>query len=278
MSLTIADALALRGDIDSYERQEVLWLLAEILAESASMLRLQPQRVLTSDQQQCFFSGLARLEQGEPFAYIVGHQPFWTLDLIVTQDTLIPRPDSERLVEIALSLPLSTTRHVLDLGTGSGALALAMASERQSWHVIATDIHAATLAVADCNAKRHCIRNIQFYQSDWFEGILDEAHSFDLIVANPPYIAPNDPHLSQLTYEPIRALVAQQQGLSDLHQIINQAPSFLKPKGYLLLEHGFDQAHQVSAAIQSAGLSDVVTYSDYGGKQRATLGQYHTTA
>ena len=175
--MNIAQALEIKGEIDSYERQEAAWLLEHLLGINALELKLRLEQELTEIQEQAFLEGLARIEQGEPLAYVTGSQPFWTLDLKVTHDTLVPRPDTEILVETVLKLPLDQHANIVDLGTGTGAIALALASERPQWQVTATDIYAPTLDVAQDNAVRHGLMQVKFACGAWFEAL--EQQQFD---------------------------------------------------------------------------------------------------
>lgn len=275
--MNIAQALALRGKLNSYEYQENCWLLAHILQCSVGELKWNLDQPLTDEQQLSYQHGLKRLHAGEPLAYILGTQPFWTLDLIVNTETLVPRPDTEILVETALSLPVSHQATCLDLGTGTGAIALALASERPTWKIIATDIAPASLDVAQQNAIKHHLTNVQFYSGSWFQAIEHLEIQFDLIVSNPPYIAEDDLHLMQLTYEPRRALVAQQHGLADLQSIIQSAPKWLKQGGWLLLEHGYLQGEDVRQCLYDSGFQHVKTIQDYGQNDRVSIGQYHVS-
>ena len=212
-----------------------------------------------------------RRAQGEPLAYILGHQPFYDLDLHVTPATLIPRADTEILVDAALArLPEHTPCTVIDLGTGSGAIALTLAKHRPHARVIATDMSLAALHVAQDNARRHHLGNCHFLQSDWLAALA--AHSADLIVSNPPYIAARDPHLSALTYEPQSALIAKEQGLADIRRILADAPRVLKTGGWLLFEHGYDQRDAIAALI-GAHWQQHDFLKDYGGNWRVCLCQ-----
>lgn len=274
--MNIVEALALRGEPDSYERQENAWLLAHILNCSVTVFKTQAQQILSEAAQHAYTAALQRLQEGEPLAYITGSQPFWSLDLTVTPDTLVPRPDTEVLVETVLMLPLALTCRMVDLGTGTGAIALALAKERPNWHVTATDIYQPTLKVAQENAIKHGLSHVQFALGAWYAALTahnNHLQQFDLIVSNPPYIDPIDPHVAALQFEPQRALVASNSGLADLMIIISQAPQWLVQGGWLVVEHGFDQAQAVQALFIDAGFADVRTVKDYGWNDRVTLGQ-----
>lgn len=270
--MKIAEALNLRGDPDSYERQEAMWLLEHIVQVGALELKFRLEQSLTEAQTQQYLAGLQRLEQGEPLAYVTGSQPFWTLDLKVTSDTLVPRPDTEILVDTVLNLELPEQCSMVDLGTGTGAIALALASERPRWQVLATDIYLPTLQVAQENAERHQLQQVQFACGAWFDAI--PVQKFDLIVSNPPYIDPEDVHLQQLGAEPQRALIAQQKGLADLKIIIEQAVNWLNPQGWVVLEHGYDHGADVREIFSQAGFSQIRTVQDYGKNDRVTLAQW----
>lgn len=270
--MKIAEALNLRGDPDSYERQEAMWLLEHIVQVGALELKFRLEQSLTEAQTQQYLAGLQRLEQGEPLAYVTGSQPFWTLDLKVTSDTLVPRPDTEILVDTVLNLELPEQCSMVDLGTGTGAIALALASERPRWQVLATDIYLPTLQVAQENAERHQLQQVRFACGAWFDAI--PTQKFDLIVSNPPYIDPEDVHLQQLGAEPQRALIAQQKGLADLKIIIEQAVNWLNPQGWVVLEHGYDQGADVREIFSQAGFSQIRTVQDYGKNDRVTLAQW----
>lgn len=273
--MNITQALAVSGEADSYERQESAWLLEHILGLTLLEQKVQAALELDAEQEQRYLTGLARIRAGEPLAYVIGSQPFWTLDLKVTADTLVPRPDTEILVETVLHLPLPTTAQVVDLGTGSGAIALSLATERPAWQVTATDIYPATLAVAQENAVRHALPQVQFLCGAWYAAFdAQTTQKFDLIASNPPYIDGLDPHMLALGAEPERALVADQQGLADLKQIIQQASAWLNPNGWVVLEHGFQQAAAVQALFQAAGFRQIRTVKDYGGNDRVTLAQF----
>ena len=222
-----------------------------------------------------FSALLARRRDGEPVAHILGRRGFWSLDLAVTADTLIPRPETERLVELALErLPVGQVADVLDLGTGTGAIALAIASERPEAAVTAVDVDARALAVAGKNAARLGLGRIQFLRSDWFSAVAGERYR--LIVANPPYLAEDDPHLStgDLRHEPRLALVSGQDGLDAIRRIVAQAPGHLSPGGWLLLEHGMSQGEAARELLRAAGFEQVSTATDIEGRERVSLGRF----
>jgi release factor glutamine methyltransferase len=218
---------------------------------------------------------IQRRIQGEPIAYILGFREFYGLHLKVTPDTLIPRPDTEILVDTALSkMPASqNSLRVLDLGTGSGAIALAIANKRPRADVLAIDASENALKIAQENANALQIANVQFLSSHWF-GALHQQR-FDVIVSNPPYIEDADPHLAQgdLRFEPLSALASGKDGLHDIRMIIDQCLVHLKPQGWLMLEHGYNQATAVANLMSEAGLVGISTHKDLGGNDRVTVGQ-----
>lgn len=215
---------------------------------------------------------LQRRMAGEPVAYILGYREFFGLKLKVTSATLIPRPDTETLVEAALQ-KISSAKRVLDLGTGTGAIALAIARHAPHLQVIAVDASQNALAVAKDNAQSLQLTNVQCLQSDWFTALHDE--KFDLIVSNPPYIEASDPHLVQgdLRFEPVSALASGADGLQDIRRIISGAPDYLNSKGWLMLEHGYNQADAVQQLMIKHGFKAVETIKDLGDNPRVTIGQ-----
>jgi release factor glutamine methyltransferase len=217
---------------------------------------------------------IRRRSEGEPVAYILGYREFFGLSLITTPDTLIPRPDTETLVEFALAkIPQQASFSILDLGTGTGAIALAIAHQRPYCKVTAVDQSVAAIEVAKKNARLLGLSSVECHKSDWFSAL--KGRKFDLIVSNPPYIANNDPHLQQgdLRFEPMNALASGEDGLLDIRQIIAQAIKYLHPKGWLLLEHGYDQGKKVAALFEATGFYSIEQAQDLSGHIRVTGAQ-----
>ncbi|WP_338648788.1 peptide chain release factor N(5)-glutamine methyltransferase [Pseudomonas sp. ML2-2023-3] len=248
-------------------------LLAAALGKSRSYLHTWPEKIVSSEAAWTFAEYLLRRRTGEPVAYILGQQGFWNLDLEVAPHTLIPRPDTELLVETALALLPESPAKVLDLGTGSGAIALALASERAAWHVTAVDRVLEAVALAERNRQRLQLENVNVFTSHWFSALADQR--FDLIISNPPYIAAGDVHLAEgdVRFEPESALVAGTDGLDDIREIITGSASHLNAGGWLMLEHGYDQAEAVRQLLQDAGFAQVESRKDLGGHERITLGR-----
>lgn len=249
-------------------------LLAAALGKPRSYLRTWPEREPDADQLALFQASLQRRRQGEPVAYILGHQGFWSLDLEVVPHTLIPRPDTELLVETALDLLPATPLEVLDLGTGTGAIALALASERPAWQVTGVDRVEEAVALAERNRQRLALGNAGFLLSHWFSALA--GRRYGLILSNPPYIRADDRHLAQgdVRFEPSSALVSGSDGLDDIRAIIQAAPEHLLPGGWLLLEHGFDQAGDVRRLLGDAGFAEVHSRRDLAGLERISLGRF----
>lgn len=226
---------------------------------------------ITAAQHRQLTTLVGRRLQGEPMAYILGKREFWSLDLTVNGATLIPRPETEQLVEIALQEITGEQARVADLGTGSGAIALALASERPHWQLIATDASQAALEVANGNARALALSNVEFRQGEWFAPLAGE--QFDLIISNPPYVADDDPCLEQgdTAMEPRMALAAGDDGLDDLRQLIGGAAEFLHTGGQLLLEHGNDQRAELTRLLTTAGWQQIRYYEDLAGHDRCLL-------
>ncbi len=255
-------------------RLDVELLLAAALDKPRSYLRTWPEKLVSREALARFQADLERRRQGEPVAYILGHQGFWSLDLEVSPDTLIPRPDTEVLVETALALFLAEDAQVLDLGTGTGAIALALAHERPRWQVSGVDRIPAAVALARRNAERLRLGNVRFTESHWFAALAGQR--FALIVSNPPYIAGSDRHLDEgdVRFEPRSALVAGGDGLDDLRELIVAAPDHLQPGGWLWLEHGFEQAAAVRELLVRQGFAEVESRQDLGGHERISGGRW----
>lgn len=246
-------------------------LLAFLLTKPISYLFTWPEQQLTEVQQREAEVLLQRRLAGEPMAYILGEQEFYGYAFKVSSATLIPRPDTELLVERALALAPPDTSSVLDLGTGTGAIALSLAKQKPNWQFIAVEKSAAALAIAEKNKASLNVTNCTFLLSDWFDKVTQR---FQMIVSNPPYIAPNDAHLHRgdVRFEPSSALVAPERGLADIVHIVNTAQSFLTDGGLLVLEHGYDQGEEVKHLMEAAGWQDVCTEKDYGAQDRITYG------
>lgn len=250
-------------------------LLLQVLGKSASWLYAHDDELADAAQIMRFDALLERRERGEPIAHLIGRRGFWTLDLVVNEHTLIPRPETELLVEFALEkLPAGAALPVLDLGTGSGAIALAVKIERPAAQVTAVDASRPALMVARQNASRLALA-VEFREGNWFTPL--GAERFALVLANPPYIAEGDVHLDEgdVRFEPRSALVAGADGLDDIRQIVAAAPAHLVPGGWLALEHGFDQAPAVRALLEAAGFAEVNSRVDLGGHERITFGCFH---
>jgi len=249
-------------------------LLAHCLNKSRTYLHTWPETELSSRQLACFQSLIEKRLTDYPVAYLLGHQPFWTLDLTVTPEVLIPRPETELLVETALEKISEITQpKILDLGTGTGAIALAIASERPDAIIFASDFFAAVLEIANKNAVKHNLsKSLTFLQSDWFLNITERA--FDLIVSNPPYIEGRDVHLSgSIRHEPRQALVSENHGMKDLEKIINNSPDYLTANGWLILEHGYNQEQACQELLQKNHFYNITTKKDLNNIERVSLAQ-----
>lgn len=272
----IDQLLAQAAQIDSpTARLDAELLLAFVLQKPRSYLYTWPDKTLSEAQIASYQALLERRKSGEPVAYLLGRQGFWSLDLQVAAHTLIPRADTELLVEAALQLAdQDAALKVLDLGTGTGALALALASERRQWVLTGVDRIESAVALARRNQQHLQLPNVEFLHSHWFSALTGQR--YDLIISNPPYIADNDPHLQQgdLRFEPLSALVSGPDGLDDLRLIIAQAPAYLADNGWLLLEHGFDQAGAVRELLAQAGFVELSSQRDLSGHERISLGRF----
>jgi release factor glutamine methyltransferase len=279
-ALTIQDALKQAekklSTLSNTPHLEAELLLAHVLNVDKSYLFAWPEQILKSKEIELLNKYIERRNKAEPIAYILGHREFWSADLIVTPDTLVPRPETELIVELALKLlPQSHACTVADLGTGCGAIAVALASERPHWTILATDQATAALKVAKRNAEKFGLKNIQFYVGEWCEAL--PKIKLDAIVSNPPYLAEDDPHLlapdpCELRFEPRNALVAGKDALADIKIIIQQAKAYLGSDGYLLLEHGLQQGNDVVQEMQKAGYAKAEDYADLAGIDRVTVG------
>ncbi|MDH5191106.1 MAG: peptide chain release factor N(5)-glutamine methyltransferase [Gammaproteobacteria bacterium] len=249
-------------------------LLTHVLKANRAYLFAHPEKVVPDNVRKEFLQLIEQRKDGRPVAHLTGHREFWSLQLNVTPDTLIPRPETELLVEKILELiPKNTAWQILDLGTGSGAIALAIAHERAGCSVTATDISGEALNVAKSNAQQLNIHNIQFLSGHWLEPLADKR--FNVIVSNPPYISKLDPHLRQgdVRFEPESALVAENNGLACIEQITANAGRHLYPGGILAFEHGYKQGTAVREILQKQGFADIQTSIDLSGHERITLGK-----
>ncbi|CAM4166939.1 MULTISPECIES: peptide chain release factor N(5)-glutamine methyltransferase [Shewanella] len=249
-------------------------MLLHIIHKQRSYLYTWPDERLTSEQVTEYKQMVSRRKIGTPIAHIVGEREFWSLPFMVNPTTLIPRPDTEILVETALNLPLADNAKVLDLGTGTGAIALSLAFERNTWQITAVDKVSEAVALAKANRDNLKLPQVEVLQSDWFDAI--NRYDFNLIVSNPPYIDEEDEHLSQgdVRFEPHSALTAGEHGYADLFHIAEAARDYLAPGGYLLLEHGFGQALTVRDKMIELGYEAVATVRDFGSNDRCTLGRW----
>ena len=260
-------------------------LLSLTTGKSRTYFRAWPEKGLSPQEEKRFNELLSQRLLGHPVAHLTGIREFWSRDFKVTSDVLIPRPETELLIELSLKLiPVNQTAHIADLGTGSGAIAVTLGLELPKAHITAVDLSPAALTIAADNASRLGAWNIRFVQSDWFAGLPchaanfrspDEWEYFDLIVSNPPYIAESDPHLrlGDVRFEPSLALTSGPDGLDAIRHIIQQSPKYLKPGGWLLFEHGYDQADRAGELLEAAGFVDVENFADLQGHARVSGGR-----
>ena len=273
-SLASATELLTQSSESAHLDAEVL--LCHVLDKPRSHLRAWPEKELLTKQCTLFNNLVQQRQQGHPVAYLTGSREFWSRDFEVNSDVLIPRPDTELLIELSLDLLSNITNpQLIDLGTGSGAIAITLAAERTDSTIIATDLSNKALNMAQKNAKKHQVNNIQFLQSNWFSQITEDSQ-FDLIISNPPYIDGNDPHLSQgdVRFEPESALIADNQGLKDIQTLCDQARQFLKADATLLIEHGCDQKPAVQTIFNAFNYRHVKNHTDLSGNPRVTSGQW----
>jgi release factor glutamine methyltransferase len=279
-SFSIAQCLQLSAELESVSdstRLDIELILCHILQKNRTWLFTWPDKTLTAEQQQLFDTFFHRRKNGEPVAHIIGEREFWSLPLAVNNSTLIPRPDTELLVETVLELFSGDTpsqqRCCLDLGTGTGAIVLALASEKTHWQLLGVDKSADAVALAEKNRAALNFGHVNILQSDWFAQITQQ--EFDVIVSNPPYIDPQDPHLEQgdVRFEPRSALIAENKGLADIELIVREGQHYLRSDGWLLLEHGYDQGEAVRTLLGTCGFVAVETRRDLGGNERVSLGR-----
>ena len=277
---TVADLLQRHNELSPASDTALLdteLLLCHSLSVDRAWLKTWPDKILSAPDMQRFEQLFRRRLEGEPVAFIIGSQGFWTLDLKVSPHTLIPRPETELLVETAMQLELPNNSQVLDLGTGTGAIALALASEHPQWQLTAVDVQASAVELAEQNRLACQLKNVTIYQSDWFAAVANRQPQtlFNLIVSNPPYIEIDDAHLFEgdVRFEPTSALVSGTQGLDDLQLVIGQSSGFLAPAGWLLVEHGHAQGLAVRDLFNEAGYVLVETRQDYNQLDRITLGR-----
>ncbi|MBS0358177.1 MAG: peptide chain release factor N(5)-glutamine methyltransferase [Proteobacteria bacterium] len=250
-------------------------LLASVLNTTRASLYANPKQEISNEQEKTFEALFSRRLKGEPMAYILGKKEFWSLELIVTPDTLIPRPETELLVETALKLlPNDEALSIADVGTGTGAIALSLAEQCPLWQIDASDVSEKALAVAKKNAERLGLDRVNFYCGEWLQPF--PKNSYSAIISNPPYIAEGDEHLTlgDVAFEPRLALVSGKEGLTAIATLIQQAPFYLADHGWLLLEHGFQQGSTVRQWMQEAGFSEVHTQFDLSGHERVTGGLF----
>ena len=274
--MTIAECLRWAKTLlsDDSANLEAYLLLERVSGLSRTTLYAWPERELSPEVGQRYEELVKRREQGIPIAYLLGQREFYGLDLWVDERVLIPRPETELLVDVALDCAGEAQAQVLDLGTGSGAIALALASQRPAWSLVAVDQSQEALAVAKANQEHLGIQNVEFYRSDWFASIPPQ--SFDVIVSNPPYVEPDSEYLQQgdVRFEPISALVAPNDGLADLFAIIDKASMYMKSGGFIWLEHGYQQAARLRQYLMNRGYQRAETHCDLQGLDRVTGAQW----
>lgn len=251
-------------------------LLSHVLQCNSAHLLAWPEKELTDVQKETYEQLIQQRQQGIPVAHLTGKREFWSLDFSVNNSTLIPRPETETLVEFILT-NFADREHLklLDMGTGTGAIAIAVASEKPGWQIVASDVSDAALELARKNAHNHQCHNISFVKSDWFNNI--PFHDFDIIVSNPPYIAADDPHLSQgdVRFEPKTALTSGSTGMDDIEQICLHAKDHLTKNGWLIVEHGYNQEQLLARCFTKNGFTQVTQQQDLSGHTRMSAGKYN---
>ena len=271
------DASKLLYESSDTPRIDAEVLMQHVIGQPLAWLIAYGDTIATADHVKAFCQLADARKEGNPIAYLTGSRDFWSLTLKVNEHVLIPRPDTETLVEEALQrLPKDSELAILDLGTGSGAIALSLAKERPQARVLAIDSEAGALGVARENADLNNIDNVEFLLSNWFDALGDR-QAFNLIAANPPYVEPDDPHLQRgdLRFEPDSALIANGHGLSDLSRIIETAPQYLSVQGFLIVEHGYNQAQDVAALFHANGFDEITLFTDINDLPRCTIGRLH---
>lgn len=269
MQTTVGDALATHRLLASISDSPLLdcqLLLCHVLGVPRSWLYAHAEEALTACDRDQFNTMMTKRKHGMPVAYLIGHRWFWNMELEVSEATLVPRPETELLVETMLARVDDGNRTILDAGTGTGAIAIALAAERPSWRIVATERSRSALEVAARNIQRWSQDRVTLLQGDWLNAIA--AGSLDAVVCNPPYIAENDVHLHALAHEPRNALSAGPDGLVDIRKVIAGAIDCLRPGGLLVMEHGYDQADATRRLAQSAGFHDMETLLDQGNRAR----------
>lgn len=283
MSFSASDPIALLvnngakqlAPLSDSAKLDVRLLLSFVIDKPLSYLLTWPDKQLSQQQFQDFLALFEQRKQGKPIAYLIGFKEFWSLKLQVSPATLIPRPDTEVLVETVLANHQELSLSCLDLGTGTGAIALALASEKSGWQIDAIDFQEEAVTLAKSNGQRLGFKSVNIYQSDWFSNV-DSQKRFDVIVSNPPYIDALDKHLEQgdVKFEPKSALVSADSGYADIENIIKNSKAYLKEHAWLYFEHGFEQAKQIQRLFTQYGFSEATTVKDYNDNDRVTYACY----
>ena len=252
---------------------DVQVLLSFVLRCNTAHLAAWPEKDITKEQQSHYLQLIRQRQQGLPVAHLTGQREFWSLNFFVDNSTLIPRPETETLIEFILTkFTRRENLKLLDMGTGTGAIAITIANEKPEWQIVASDVSKEALKLARQNSEQHHTANISFIQSDWFENIT--AVDFDIIVSNPPYVASDDPHLQQgdVRFEPLSALTSGIAGMDDIEHLCSHAAEHLNNNGWLIVEHGYNQAQQVAECFTKNGFSEIQQQRDISGHLRMTAG------